>query len=287
MVARVVFALAFVAARAAGGALLVDGAAPTFVTDVGFAAFSFELSSVKDAGRLSNPKLRELSHALGPSLMRIGGTSQDEVRYDLNTGAVESAVHAADVDRTFSFAAAANWTVSWGLNYLERLPGQEGAGPANMSQAMQMVDYARRFGATVGAFTFGNEPDPGCPGTGIARPKCNVSVAQHVADEQFLDLAVRYTYQGAVRVPMLTGPDAAHCCSYLEEFAAGAASVGLTLGALSWHHYYTNNKASPESFLSPSVLDGLQKYVNQTRAIRDAHQPQAKLWVGESASAYG
>ena len=116
-------------------------------------------------------------------------------------------------------------------------------------------------------------------------------VAQHVQDDLLLSQLLQYTYASAGverdRIPLVIGPDAAHCCDYLENFSAAAAAAQWEPSVLTWHHYYFNNLSPVSKFVDPKTLDSLQAYANLTVAMRDKYTPHSMLWVGESASAWG
>ncbi|CAE7844395.1 HPSE [Symbiodinium necroappetens] len=146
------------------------------------------------------------------------------------------------------------------------------------------LEHDRPFG-----YELGNEPDPHCPDP--SNPKCSVSVKEHVHDDLMLSQLLQYTYAsagvGSDHLPLVIGPDAAHCCDYLENFTAAAAAARWEPDVLTWHHYYFDNQSPVSKFVDPRTLDSLQSLANLIVAMRDKYTPRSMLWVGESASAWG
>ena len=93
-------------------------------------------------GPLDDKRLVNLCKALGPSIMRVGGSSQDEVTYDFSASPGEGSFGPADIDKVFRFANATGWDIVWGLNYMKRpKPDASMAGPVNIAQLAQVLQY--------------------------------------------------------------------------------------------------------------------------------------------------
>ena len=71
-------------------------------------------------GHLDDSRLVNLCTALGPSILRVGGASQDEVTYDFGVSPQEGTFGPSDIDKVFRFANATGWHIVWGLSYMRR-----------------------------------------------------------------------------------------------------------------------------------------------------------------------
>ncbi|CAE7445824.1 HPSE [Symbiodinium sp. CCMP2592] len=269
--------------------VVVGTDAPVHTTLEGHAAWSIEFGGGVKHGYLDDSRLVNLCKALGPSILRVGGSSQDEVTYDFGVKPQEGTFGPSDIDKVFRFANATGWLIVWGLSYMRRPESATSVpGPVNLAQLAQVLQYHLEHDRPFG-YELGNEPDPHCPDP--SNPKCSVSVKEHVQDDLMLSQLLQYTYAlagvGSDHRPLVIGPDAAHCCNYLENFTAAAAAAKWEPDVLTWHHYYFDNQSPVSKFVDPRTLDSLQSLANLTVAMRDKYTPRSMLWVGESASAWG
>lgn len=101
----------------------------------------------------SNTDLVALFRLLGPGMIRIGANSVDRVPWDPSARrATPGTVGPADVEALRRFLDAVDWDVLHGIPFVF-----DGASPA--TAADEAAHVAGAFGARIGAFEFGNEPD--------------------------------------------------------------------------------------------------------------------------------
>jgi hypothetical protein len=122
----------------------------------GFVGLSYEKSHLTDqyfSG--NNAALIAMFKLLGPSNMRIGGTSVDHTGWQASApaaaaNALSTTVGTADIDALASFLEATQWTVLYGINLKTATP---------QTDAAEAAYAAGKLGTNLDAFEIGNEPD--------------------------------------------------------------------------------------------------------------------------------
>lgn len=242
-----------------------------------------------DFGR---PKLRKLARALAPAVLRIGGSEADRVYYDLSDAPVDEAPAPYELVMTralwegiHDFAADVGYDVFFTLN---AGPGPRDAeGRWTPDQARALLEYVRDRGQTVVAWELGNEIN-GFPVIHGFR----LSPAQYAEDVATARALVDAVTPG---VP-LAGPSSAFwpvtgelAAIYPRFMAAG----GHLLDIITWHYYpqqsrrcpIASRRAGPEVLLDPAALDEAARWAAHVEAERDAHAPDAPVWLGETGNA--
>eukprot|EP01043_Picozoa_sp_COSAG02_P083062 COSAG02_NODE_21157_length_799_cov_4.210000_1_plen_206_part_10 len=128
---------------------------------------------------LSNAAYLKLVKQLGPAYMRMGGTGEDALTYDLNSTSVaheaqlrrQTSAHSATIpdrvltkglwDEINTFAAETGLEIVFGLNNFQGWsdPGNENHTKWNSANARSLIQYTREMSYPVVGWELGNEPD--------------------------------------------------------------------------------------------------------------------------------
>lgn len=244
---------------------------------------------------LGRPELEAYARALGPALVRIGGTEADRVRYHLKKGPVpgthEYSLRKADWKRIHRFVRRSGLGLVFTLS----------AGPEDRDAAGGWLDvHARRLvahtvkkGWPVAAWELGNEVNgfPFIHGLGA-----RVSARQYAADFQRLVHLLDELSPGARAVgpssavwPLIGEPN-----PLIPALSRGPAA-GL-FGALSWHYYPQQSTHGPvatrrvgvKTMLDPRKLDGVLRWTRMVARAQARCGPGVENWMTETAHAlYG
>ncbi len=229
-----------------------------------FAGLSYEKSSLYEPlFTPSNSDLIGLFKRLGPSILRIGGSSVDQnVWIPTGAGQTPGQIAPSDVDAVAAFIKAAGWQCLYGVNL-----GGAATGATTPALAAAEVAYAaQQFGSSLLGIEIGNEPDlfPG-----IYYPS-DWSVNDFIALwSQFRDAIV-----AATPTVTVTGPGDAYDLTYTGfpnwTIPFGQAVTKSKLSLLTQHYYRANGEHSsstaaflitPDSQLTaelPMLLAGAQ-----------------------------
>ena len=203
-----------------------------------FAGLSYEKMAVQwSFFQLSNDAGITLFQSLGPSLLRIGGSSVDQIVWTPNgAGRTYLQVAPSDVASLAAFVKAAGWQCLYGINL-----GGAATGATTPALAAEEVAYAvEQFGSSLFGIEIGNEPDVyGVPGSFYAG---NWSLAQYLALWGQFRSAILATTPGAP----ITGPAASYNVS-TWTIPYGQTVVPAGEIALLTQHYYRANGQAPTS----------------------------------------
>ena len=122
-----------------------------------FVGFSFEKSELTTASfRSGKTNIVNLFKALGPSLVRIGGSAVDRIVWKPSGSRVSNTIIKSDIDEFALFARQTGWRVIYGIGLLNR----SAANPADLAAAADEAQYViDKMGDIISHFTLGNEPD--------------------------------------------------------------------------------------------------------------------------------
>lgn len=263
---------------------------------------------------LSNGAYRELVKQLSPAYMRMGGTGEDALTYDLSDAQASTsqaeARSATIPDRVMtkgmwdeinSFAAETGLEIVFGLNNFKGWAdqGNENHSLWDSSNARELIRYTLEMNYPVTGWELGNEPDLDNKNY---HPGMNATIlAAHF--RQFFNLLEqlypRGTGKGTPSSPFIIGPDTTKGGAQLTaEFLAQLPATGTSIGVQTWHQYYVAGPHSPvtaSQFTDPAFLD---KYRVQAAGQVAAHRVYNKrrfdhgadpvqLWMGETGGAGG
>lgn len=114
---------------------------------------------------LSSPKLRALVSAMGPSFLRIGGSLENIVEYDIpgksscwKGGPKRPCLNASRWDELHEFARATNSKIVFGLSY-PQYPHDSGIWNSSQAEALFSYSFARNYSrkSTLYGFELGEE----------------------------------------------------------------------------------------------------------------------------------
>eukprot|EP00931_Biecheleriopsis_adriatica_P087899 TRINITY_DN62301_c0_g1_i1.p1 TRINITY_DN62301_c0_g1~~TRINITY_DN62301_c0_g1_i1.p1 ORF type:complete len:540 (+),score=54.35 TRINITY_DN62301_c0_g1_i1:62-1621(+) len=246
----------------------------------------------------SDTSLRALTAALGPSLLRVGGTDADRIFYNLSDSSNTShstpplgfkyVLSGGKAQQLFEFAQGTGTRLVLGLNGV----GPRVAGKWVSDNAEDLVKFAcHRFPHVVEAWELGNEPN-----LWLANFKILVHSAQLVEDFKTLrQMLQRYAKCTATK---LVGPDVAlqlsptlleHLAPSMAEFIqAGGSDV---VDALSYHWYPLDGReqsklidpyyATPARATNLETLDKGDRLAKHMGTVANG----TALWTGETALA--
>lgn len=247
---------------------------------------------------LDNPLLEKFLKALYPFRIRLGGTLQDHIVYEIGLNSEESCLPIAK-DETYMFGfregclsmnrwialnnlfAKSGTLVAFGLNALyNRLQVGDGWGPWDSSNARSLIEFSIQQGIQVEAWELGNE----LSGNGVGT---TISAQQYAEDMRELRFIIDTLYVDFDRRPLVVAPD-----GFLEgqwDTAFLNASGPGVVDVFTRHIYNLGPGVSGDlvdKILNPSYLDN---ELGNFRAVRDILQtldPSPSAWVGEAGGAY-
>ncbi|KAK9107408.1 hypothetical protein Syun_023419 [Stephania yunnanensis] len=248
---------------------------------------------------LSHPFLAKAVQAFGNLRIRIGGSLQDQVVY--NVGNMNYPCHPFQkmVDGLFGFSKGClrmdRWDelnqffhktgaiVTFGLNALygrHKIRRGVWGGAWDSTNAYDFIKYTIDKGYKINSWEFGNE----LSGRGIG---ASVSAELYGKDLIKLDAHINELYKNSRSRPLLLAPGG----FFNEEWYAKLLEVsGSSIVNAMTHHMY-NLGAGDDPRLINKILDphhlslASETFSNLQRTI-EKHGPWASAWVGESGGAY-
>lgn len=245
---------------------------------------------------LNSAKLDQLTQALQPAYLRVGGSEADRVHYfsappeDPNSPVLTQAIW----DRLHSFLQRNHlrffFTVKYGL-FERRQHGQWHGG-----EVEKLLQYSREKGYTIDVCELGNE--------------LNAYWAMHGLRSQPRAFKLAVDYHNFTRIihhylpeARIIGPGSAFWpklgetirpfSNITKKFLETCRQHRTPLDIVDWHFYpfqslrspIRTRTATPTAMLKPRSLNDFRKYSRELRAWRDEYYPDAELWTGETGSA--
>lgn len=217
----------------------------------GFAGLSYEKSQMTNPFfSPQNADAIGLFKLIGPSLLRLGGFSADEMTWTPNgAGRTPGQVAPSDIDALAGFLKATGWQVLYGTNLAQSTPALTAA---------EIAYAVRSLGSSLYGIEIGNEPDL-YPGKYFPS---SFGFPDYYTLWQSFAAAILAESPG---VP-LTGPTVAY---EISSFVAPFAQAEGTNASLLTSHYYRGNGnaafATVEFLLSPDP--GIVRQCQAMRAI--------------------
>lgn len=287
----------------------VSSAAPVATTDERFLAVAVDTAEVVgapfwaplDAGSetyqlpgppydFTRPKLRTLASALAPAYLRIGGTTADDVYYDMSDSPVttppapyEYVLTRAQWDAVNAFATATGMRVLFTID--------AGPGPRNASlawtpdNAQTLLSYTASKGYPVALWELGNEVDAYPLTQGLS---FKITPQQFARDVTAARTLIAATTPGV----QLGAPSSAYWPALGEVipfYPAFMDAGGGSLDVVTWHYYpmqsdrcpIATRRADASLMFDPEVLDEIDTWARQ---VEDAAQGKP-VWLGETGNA--
>ena len=279
------------------------------------------LSIALDSGLIRNrwlnfsftsEKLHNLAKGLAPAYLRIGGTNGDfllfnpneitqKKRVDSNLSSrkishdrrgnpyrrsTDKAEHSSftnftmtteDVDNLFTFAKKSGLNIIFGLNVLLRDSNTQNWNSTNAQQLMKYIT-GRGFSCD---WELGNEPYD-------LKSLVNWTITGR---ELALDFKIlrqllndHPDYGHMILGPDVSSPWQPRKYKFFKEYLT---HINKCINGMTYHQYYTSNKANVSEFYNPVILDDLITNVQQLKQIMtESGTSFIELWLGETSSAY-
>jgi hypothetical protein len=244
----------------------------------------------------SRPALRNLTAALAPAYLRLGGSASDVTYYDL--GDVPGAAPAPyqEVLTRAQWDGASAFARELGLEIILTVNAgagpRDGAGVWTDTNARALLAHVAGRGDPVSVLEWGNEPNL----FGVRAGLGGYQVAYYVRDfTTFRALAAT-----VLPTARLAGPGNIYTRLFADTLVAGIAfgprthellpAIGPTLDVVTYHYYAAVStrcltvqpRVTPETALEAAYLDGIDEPSTAVAALRDLHAPGAPIWMMES-----
>jgi heparanase 1 len=240
----------------------------------------------------SRPRLRRLTAALAPALLRVGGTDADFTQYHLGdgpapapTGGARSVLTRARWDEVNRFAQALGLGLVFTLN--AGASARDGAGGWDPASARALLVYSAARHYPVELWELGNELN--------AFPLFHrmwLTPTRYAGD-----LARARVLLDEVAAGSRLGGPASAFWPVLGEGRAftdvALERAGALLDVVSWHHYpqqsyrcpVATRRAAAGRMLSPRQLGDVDRWADRVERAAAAHARRAAVWLGETGSA--
>lgn len=248
---------------------------------------------------LSNPRLRKLAQALGPSYVRVSGTwanstyfqDDDQPPAEQAPTGFKTVLTRAEWKGVLDFARAANAQIVTSVAISDGTRNDEGAWTPD--QAKAFFDYTRRAGGFIAASEFMNEPT--IPGPGGA-PK-GYDAADFGRDAKAFGTFLRkespktlFLGPGSVGEGISLGPPGMSMQFTLLKTEDLLKATGPIFDVFSYHFYGTvsrrcGGKESIDDALSADWLDRTDTVQAYYATLRDRYLRGKPMWLNETAEA--
>lgn len=248
---------------------------------------------------LENPLLANAVKAFNPLKIRLGGTLQDKVIYDvghlkqpchpfvknesLMFGFTDGCLPMSRWDALNHFFNKTGAVVAFGLNALKgrkMMSNRVMEGPWDSSNARDFIQYTVDHGYKINAWELGNE----LSGSGVGT---SISCKQYAADVIQLDKILKQIYKDFRNKPLLIAPDGFFEADWFKEIIR---QTGPNILDVVTHHIYNLGAGVDEhlveKILDPSYLSGEASTFKSLKAILQEYGPWSSAWVGEAGGAY-
>ncbi|PON68897.1 Glycoside hydrolase [Parasponia andersonii] len=248
---------------------------------------------------LSHPILAKAIEAFKPLRIRIGGSLQDRVLYDVESlkdpchpfqkrkdglfGFSRGCLHLSRWDELNLFFRKTGAIVTFGLNALHgRHPIYRSAwgGDWDSSNAYDFIKYTVSKGYQIDTWEFGNE----LSGSGVG---ARVGAEQYGKDLIHLRRIINELYEKSEIKPSLVAPGGFYDQKWFTKLLQ---VTGLGVVDIVTHHIYNLGAGDDPSLinriLSPHYLNKTAATFNDLEQTIKQHGPWASAWVGESGGAY-
>lgn len=303
--------LSLVAAAAAAAVTRdIDTSKAVHVADPRLVSFTLDLWHTRSGWGglgLDDPAVRALAAQLSPAYLRLGGTAQDNLTYDMSPAERSTPAGASSAgpgksipaatltaalwDEMNAFVGAAQFDAVFGLNMLQGWDASKEHG-WDSADAETLIRYTKQKGYNVVGWELGNEPNLNNKGGDRMTPA--LLGARFGTLRSVLQGVYATVGGGNSSSPYIIGPDVTNGAldSFLPQFLD---AVSQPVDAITWHHYYVAGAGNQcptkcvDDFADPAFLN---KFVAKagdaasvTAAYRAAHG--AELWLGETSGAGG
>ncbi|XP_074316953.1 heparanase-like protein 2 [Silene latifolia] len=248
---------------------------------------------------LSNPLLAKAVQAFGNLRLRLGGSLEDQVLYDVPSlklpchpfwkqsdglfGFSRGCLHIGRWDMLNHFFKKTGAIVTFGINALYgRRKSKNGAwvGPWDSSNAQDFIKYTISKGYEIDSWEFGNE----LCGNGVG---ARVDAAQYAKDLIMLNGIINELYKNSHSKPLLLAPG-----GFFDKdwFTKLLKNTGPGVVNSVTHHIYNlgagNDPNLVSKMLDPNFLNKISETFSDVNETLETAGPWTRSWVGESGGAY-
>ncbi|KAH9308306.1 hypothetical protein KI387_036217, partial [Taxus chinensis] len=248
---------------------------------------------------LESPLLANAIKAFNPLKIRLGGSLQDQVIYDVGYmkqrcdpfvknnssmfGFMDGCLPMSRWEALNSFFKETRAVVSFGLNALigrHKMSNGTMGGPWDSRNARDFIQYTFDHGYKINAWELGNE----LCGSGVGT---SINATQYAADVIVLHGILKEIYKDAQEKPLLLAPGGFYDADWFKEFLQNS---GLNIVNVVTHHIYNLGAGVDpnlvEKILDPSFLSRVESTFKSLKTILENYGPWSSAWVGESGGAY-
>lgn len=238
-------------------------------------------------------KLDNLVKALGPAYLRVGGSEADKIEYfDSPTPNSNHLVLRKTMwDDLHKFCSRHELSLMFTFKY--GLFNRQQHGFWQADEVIKLLEYSQANGQEIAVCELGNELNAYWAFHGItSQPR-----ARNLAKDYDTFIRVIRKFSPSSKI---AGPGSAFW-PRLGETIKPLSNITPTflstleekLDIVDWHYYPFQSSRSPvrtrsatlRNVLSPSALMDYQRYLSKLIRLRDAYQPKADVWTGETGSA--
>ncbi|KAE8648411.1 heparanase-like protein 1 [Cucumis sativus] len=299
------------------GKIVVDGTTKIAETDENFICFTLDIWPHDECSQpnlcvwdghasmlnmdLSLPILNKAVQAFKTLRIRVGGTLQDRLIYNIGDGFkgncnpfeahkgllfdfTEGCLYMERWDDLNNFFNNTGAIVTFGLNALlgkYNTKGIQWEGNWNYSNAEALIKYTVEKKYNINSWEFGNE---------LAGPNsigASVSASQYAKDLLKLRQIIDRLYKNSQQKPLIVAPGAFFDDKWYDELVTKTGSN--VVSALTHHIYNMGAGDDPKliyRFVNPTYLSQVSNTFRQLKNIIEKHAPWASAWVGEAGGAY-
>ncbi|KAJ8637428.1 hypothetical protein MRB53_011695 [Persea americana] len=212
---------------------------------------------------VDNPILNNAVKEFGNLRIRIGGSLQDQLLYNVGTALVTFGLNALYGRNKPTAPGDILWTGNW-----------------NSSNARDFIGYTITKGYKIEGWEFGNE----LCGGGVA---AKVDATQYAADMSDLKILLSELYPNPSSLPKLSGPSGFFDREWFVKFVQGMYPDWLDI--VSHHIYNLGPGVDPnlvKKMQDPYVLDNTAQTYKDIQLTVQSFSPWSSVWVSESGGAY-
>ncbi|XP_022137762.1 heparanase-like protein 1 [Momordica charantia] len=250
---------------------------------------------------LSLPILTKTVEAFKPLRIRLGGTLQDRLIYDVGSfkghchpfmknqtllfGNTEGCLYMERWDDLNNFFNKTGAIVTFGLNALlgkHKTQGIHWEGNWNYSNVEALIQYTIEKNYQIHSWEFGNEL------AGYNSIGASVTTAQYAKDLIKLQEIINRLYNNShLQKPLIVAPSAFFDDSWYDDLVK---ETGTGVVNVLTHHIYNMGAGYDPNlipnFVNPAHLSLESKVFKQLEDIIQNHGPWLAAWVGEAGGAY-
>ncbi len=244
----------------------------------------------------SRPRLRNLTRALAPAFLRLGGSASDRTYYDLSDDPLEvPPLPFEEVLTREQWDAAVSFAEELGLSIIFTV--NAGPGPRDADKrwlgenARELLEYVADRGDPLAVLEFGNEPNLFAVRAGIAG---------YTAEDFERDLGTfRALRDELVPNTPIFGPGTIYTRTQGEDVIPGVVFgpratqilplAGSMLDGVNYHYYAAVStrcpvgpRVSAETALDPAYIDGIDEAASAVDALQQDYAPGRSIWLTET-----